>query len=603
MSSYSPADMINTPPVSKALAASITVSWSSIAERIAEQVAETVARKGACRVAVDGHAGSDWSSLLHRLTEAMEAAGLPFGVFDVSACQKSAKAVAKMVSPCLPEDPTFGRIYEGILPDFFDAAKLGKLSEKLRGLKRAKPGACFLCYGSGAAQRALRKQYDLIFYIDLAREEILKRLRMGLVKPLGLETASGLAAADAQPAYFSTRRLYYIDYVVLDAHRRKLLPHVDYYIDGNDLEDPKMLRRKDLLALLDLLLEGPITPKPYYDPGPWGGQWLKKIRKLPPEMKNCAWSYDLISPETSLQAACGDHIIEIPFPVLNGLRPSELAGTKGKRRKFRGQFPLRINYDDSLRGGDMALQAHPDDAYIKANFNEPFRQDESYYIVDSGKGARVYLGLQEDTDVAAFRQAVIAAEQDQIPFDHHRYANSLPSAKGDLFLIPAGTLHASGRDNVVLEISATTYRYTFHFYDYLRPGLDGKLRAIHCDHAFNVLKTNRRSNWVKRNLKQEPRLLRQGRGWAECLLGLRHDLFFRVHRLEFDGRINGDTQGEFHLLVVVEGVGVRITPRRHPKSATDLPFSCLAVAPATMGAYKLEALGAGPCKVVKVLMR
>jgi len=600
MSSYSPTDLINTPALPASLHRAVLVSEPAIVKHIVELVRRTVAEKWVCRIAIDGHPGVDWTRLVEPLAHAMQTEGHGLAQADMRSCLKAAGTIEKMVSSCLPDDPTFGRVYDGTLADFFAPVKLKALQRKLR---RTDPGNCVLCYGSGAAQPTLRKDYDFIFYVDLAREEILKRLRMGLVTPLGLEMPPDLASADALPAYFSTRRLYYIDYAVLDAHRRRLLPRVDYYIDGNVLEEPKMLAQEDFAALLDVLTKGPITPKPYYDPGPWGGQWLKKVRKLPRKMKNCAWSYDLIAPETSFQVACGASVVEMPFPVLNDLRPSEVSGVKGTRRKFKGQFPVRINYDDSLRGGDMALQTHPGDAYINEHFNEPFRQDESYYIVDSGKNSRVYLGLQEDADVGEFRKAVEAAERDHIPFDHNVYVNSMPSETGDLFLIPAGTLHGSGKDNVVLEISATTYRYTLHFYDYLRPGLDGELRVINTEHAFNALKTHRRSDWVAKNLKQKPRLLRKGKDWAEYLLGKRSDLFFQIHRLEFVRRMTDDTEGEFHLLIVVEGEGVRIVPTGRSKFATDLPFSCLAILPAETGRYRLQALGDTPCKVVKVLMK
>jgi mannose-6-phosphate isomerase class I len=320
-------------------------------------------------------------------------------------------------------------------------------------------------------------------------------------------------------------------------------------------------------------------------------------------MINCAWSYDLIEPETSFLVEFGTKCMEVPFPVLTGWKPQNLLGSKGNRKKFKGQFPIRVCYDDSYEGGDMALQCHPGDSYIKEQFNEPYRQDESYYIVDTGPGSKVYLGLKEDADVEEFRKAVVNAEENHIAFDHTKYVNSFPTEPGDLFLIPAGTLHGSGKNETVLEISATTYRYTLHFYDYLRPGLDGNLRPIHSKHAFAALKTYRRTRWIEANLKQKPRIVRQGKGWAEYHLGSRKDMFFKVHRLEFDDEIKDDTRGEFHLLVPVVGERIRICPHKHPELATELPFSCLSVIPACMGRYTVKGLGDKHFKVVKVLMK
>jgi mannose-6-phosphate isomerase len=609
---YNPEDMINRPPIPQGWIDSLIKGEAESIRFISRLAVSTISlrKNKTCLIAIDGHLGVPWKVLIAKLDTALRRLDLKPDFHDLAHCLKSPKSLEKALRPYLPEDPTFGRIYSGKLVDFFDKRKILSLQKKLR-LYGSTNSDCpvstvVICYGIGAAGLGLRRYYDAVFYVDLCREEILKRLKMGTANPIGTKPAplkTKKSSEDALPAYFSTRRFYYVDYPVLDKHRKRLLPKVGYYIDGNLLNTPKLLPGNVFHQILDLVTSGPVKPKPYYDPSPWGGQWLKRIRKLPRKMVNCAWSYDLIEPETSVLVAIGKTYLEIPFPVLTCRNPERLLGTKGSKKKFRGQFPIRINYDDSYEGGDMALQCHPNDAYIKEHFGEPYRQDESYYVVDSAPGSKVYLGLKEEADVGAFRTAVVRAEKNRIPFDHNKYVNSLPSETGNLFLIPAGTLHASGKNETVLEISATTYRYTFHFYDYLRPGLDGSLRPIHSKHAFAALKTYRRSRWIKDNLKRKPRIVRKGKDWVEYLLGSRSDMFFKVHRLEFNDEVHDNTRGEFHLLVVVAGERIRICPHLRPELTTELPFSCLSVIPAAMGPYKLIGLGHKPFKVVKVLMR
>jgi mannose-6-phosphate isomerase class I len=607
---YDPSDMINRPDLAPEWRDRLVVGLKSVLDSIADLVENSLRtrRHGLCRIAIESHHGVPWDRWVKELRVILEKRDIHPEFLDSRDYFRPPASIQKMVQPCLPDDPVFGRVFKGDLNDFFDKRKLARINKKIRvfALPATQRTATdtLVCFGCGAAKLGPKSCFDYILYIDLCREEILKRLKSGYVTPLGAKKPAHAAApgASALPAYFGARQLYYVDYPVLDKHRKWVLQNLAYYIDGNELGNPKLMPSSVFSGLLERVISAPIKPKPYYDPGPWGGQWLKKVRKLPKEMVNCAWSYDLIEPEASFQVQWDKTVLEFPFQVLTLERPRDILGVKANKFPFRAQFPIRINYDDSYRGGDMALQCHPTDIYIKREFNERFRQDESYYIVDSRPGSKVHLGLREEAGLEDFRDAVTRAEKEGVPFDHKQFVNALPSEPGDLFLIPAGTLHGSGVDETVLEISATTYRYTFHFYDFLRPGLDGKLRPIHLEHAFAALKPGRRTKWVKERYIQKPRRLRRGKGWSEDLIGALPDLFFKIHRLEFEREILDDTEGDFHLLVLVEGNRIRIEALEGPERGTELPFSCVALAPATLGPYRIRSVDGTPCKVVKVLM-
>ena len=96
-----------------------------------------------------------------------------------------------------------------------------------------------------------------------------------------------------------------------------------------------------------------------------------------------------------------------------------------------------------------------------------------------------------------FFRCIEKAEKEHIPFDHDKFVNSFPSEEGDQFLLPGGTIHASGRNQVVLEIGSYTIgSYTFKLYDYLRKDLDGNPRPIHSIHGKNVLVADRRRSVI-----------------------------------------------------------------------------------------------------------
>ena len=296
---------------------------------------------------------------------------------------------------------------------------------------------------------------------------------------------------------------------------------------------PRSLDGESLRRSLHALAEGPFRVRPTYLPGPWGGQWLRRALGITTDAPNLAWSYELITPESGILFGFPESV-EVGFELLMAGRSERVLGPELARR-FGLSFPIRFDYLDTLEGGDLSIQCHPSEQYMRETFGLPYTQHETYYVMVTKPGAKIFLGLRGDADLDAFRaDAERAEEPGGSGFEPERYLQTQPAEQHRLYLIPAGTPHASGAGNVVLEISATPYLYTLRFYDWLRRDLNGDLRPVHLAHAFSNLDPRRSGEAVRRELVPEPRPIRDGPGWVELELGRLPDLFFAVNRLDFE---------------------------------------------------------------------
>jgi len=438
----------------------------------------------------------------------------------------------------------------------FEHAPAGSLADRLDGLPS--PSGRAVVYGPGSAF----VPHDELWYVDLP-----KRLHR-----------SG-----------DTRRMQYVDWPLEERHRQALLPRIDWYVDLTQPSEPVAIDGETLRASLAELAVHPFRTRPVFLPGPWGGQWLRETLGIETHEPNLAWSYELIAPEAGVLLAD----LELSFDLLLAQEARRVLGNAVAAR-FGASLPIRFDYLDTLRGGNLSIQCHPRTEYAREVFGLDYTQLETYYVVEAAEGAEVFLGLHAEADLAAFEDDARAALAGRA-FDPTRYVQTHAAVQHQIYLIPAGTVHASGAGNVVLEVSATPYLYTLRFYDWLRKNLDGTLRPVHVDHAFANLDPERSGDAVARDLIPQPSRVRSGDGWVELDLGVSSDFFYSVHRLELDGLAHDDTRGRFHVLNLVEGEEVRIHTGGddHP-----LAYGETIVVPAAVGPYAIEGSG----KLVKAFV-
>jgi mannose-6-phosphate isomerase class I len=487
-------------------------------------------------ITLDGYAGVAWQEFRRQLTGAWNSQGIVSEWIDVTQALRPASQLQALTGPYTGgDDPIFGTAFTGDLSDFFDADKLG-------GLKPSGNADVALVFGCGAA---LACWDGALVYLEVPKNEIQFRARAGSATNLGVACLESPRAA--------YKRNYFIDWPVLNRHKEKLLPGIDLLIDEQRSADPTAIRGTDLRQALDELTRVPLRTRPWFEPGAWGGQWMKRhIPRLPQDVPNYAWSFELISPENGLVLESSGISLEISFDTLLFHDARAVLGESASR--FGAEFPIRFDFLDTFDGGNLSVQVHPRPEYIRANFGERFTQDEAYYILDCRPGAEVYLGFRADIDPDQFRTVLDDSAQTGRPIDVKRFVQTHPARRHDLFLIPHGTIHCSGVDNLVLEISATPYIFTFKLYDWVRPDLDGKLRPLNIERGMANLDFERKGDLLGSEHISCPELIAEGPDWRLIHLPTHPDHFYDVRRIELDaGEFELPTADSVQVMSLVEG--------------------------------------------------
>jgi mannose-6-phosphate isomerase class I len=541
-------------------------------------VADLAAIRGGV-LAIDGPAVLDWSGLLGDLEAELAASGYPIHAIDVRDSLVSWDQIVKRTAPvdALRDDPDFATLASGSLADLFDELPTPTRHD----------GEICVVYGPGAALVA----HDVLWYVDLPKRYAEAAISGGTARNLGQPAGAGPG---------TTKRLFYIDWPLLDRHRDRLLDRVDRFLDLQRADGPASLAGDVLRATLHSLTDRPFRTRPTFNTTSWGGHWAQKELGFNPEARNTALGYELIAPESGVLVGTVEDFVEVPFQLLVTLAPQRVLGASVHER-FGTSFPIRFDYLDTVGGGNLSVHCHPQPDRMREIFGWPYTQHETYYVMVGGNDRVIYLGLRGNADIEEFHRRAHAADAHAIPFDIEQYVQTFPARPHQLFLVPAGTPHGSGVGNVVLEVSATPYLYSLRFYDWLRRDAEGNQRAVHVEHAFDNLDRNRRGQDVRTDLVQQPRVVAEADGWRDEIIGALPEMFFQVRRLVLEpgALAELDTDGRFQVVNVVEGDGAVV---RWGGGEHHLAYAETMVVPAAVGAYRIDPVGAAPVRIVRAFV-
>lgn len=212
----------------------------------------------------------------------------------------------------------------------------------------------------------------------------------------------------------------------------------------------------------------------------------------------------------------------------------EALGTKVKC----GELPILVKFIDASK--DLSVQVHPDDEFAR-KYEHQNGKTEMWYVIDADDGASLVYGFQHRVTPAILKDAVATGTLD-------KHLQRIKVKKGDVFFVPAGTVHGIGSGILLAEIQESS-NVTYRVYDYNRRDKDGKKRKLHFDKAVQVMEMNKAAE-----VQQKPRIIKYYPGCLRELLC--RCKYFEVERIQVSEKFLFSVMSQsFQVLMCLDGDG------------------------------------------------
>ena len=244
----------------------------------------------------------------------------------------------------------------------------------------------------------------------------------------------------------------------------------------------------------------------------------------------------------------------------------EAAGSLGKAFPF---FPTLIKLIDAKKA--LSIQVHPDDSFALSREGQ-YGKTEMWIVLEREEGAFLYFGFQKDYTEEEIRRAI---EEENFP----SLLCKVMVEPGDVFFIPAGTVHAIGAGILLAEVQQNS-NLTYRVYDYGRKDAQGNTRELHVEKALEVMNRKQLSAYRQEAFKKQGEKPVGEKAAGESATGeevaeknvylerIGSCEYFTVDRLflEENAFYSGKlTEESFLSLLVLEGEGVLTVETKHAK--------------------------------------
>lgn len=270
--------------------------------------------------------------------------------------------------------------------------------------------------------------------------------------------------------------------------------------------------------------------EPILQPKIWGGDLLNLYLNKEKRSERIGESWEISDVE-------GFHSI-ISNGAAKGMSLHELITQEKERilgktifEKYGEEFPLLIKFLDAKV--PLSIQVHPNDEYAKSLENGQGKT-EMWYILHADDDAEIYLGWKRDMNKDEIEKALHSS-------DIQDYMQKFTPKKGDVFYVPARTIHSIGKGVVLAEIQQTS-DITYRLYDYGRKE-NGKLRELHIDKGLEVM-----------SLEYIPNLKREYTAIDNQLVKVVNEKYFSMNFISLKSKMEFETEDNFQIYIGVSGI-------------------------------------------------
>ncbi len=577
---------------------SVTFGWEKVVDKIASLVDSTDKN-----IALDGWYGIDFAKIANAVASKLKAKGLRVELFPASSLYKSRDEIIAYNAPFVTDDPGFGKVNKaGVVEDIMNADAIKGLKAKLAS------STVVIVYGEGACIKELADLYAVKCYVDNTHQKVQWDMWEGRLNTFGATTPT---------KDYNWKEYNYSDYYMLKRQKDFMYGAMDFYVENYFEDDLVLIPRVAYDEIMSTLVKYPIHEVKIFSPGPWGAYRYLDMDYGVEGLANNAWN-KIAGPELRILIDFGGER-SINMPMLNAMQyGKELVGELIDKQ-YPGLFPLDIWLDDGWHPTpqpaeriSMPMHIHPSSKYVADHFDEPLGRYETYYIAEAYEGANTWMGFHDGADIEEWER-LCEESQNIKPIENWKeFIANWPSKEGDLYLIPPGTMHGHGGNQMVLEMdtnpSINGTEYSFFEYDFARPSWDdnkksmtGKPLKMHLEHGRNMEKT-RRASWVKDNLLSTPKVIKWTKEYYIDQYKSTPVMPYHVERIHFEKVGEYSTEGKFMNMLTLT-VGSKVTVRS--KSNPDYYAICdkfqTLVVPASFGDYEIinEEGGRATCVIQK----